>query len=76
MCYSCELRVPIILEGSLYHLSTQNPSICGGQGSADNDRVLVRPKPGVFDGECREIVSSDSVDGNTLGFGNYPIIPI
>jgi len=63
-------------EGSLYHPSTQNPSVCGNQGRTDNDRVFVRPKPGVFDRECREIVPSDSVDGKTLGFGNHPIIPI
>ena len=76
MCYSCELRAPIISEESLYHPSTQSPSICSDQGRADNDRVLVRPKPGVFDAECREIVPSDSVDGKTLGFSNLPIISI
>ena len=54
----------------------QNPSVCSDQGRADDDRVLVRPKSGVFDRECREIVPFDAVDEKTLGFGNHPIISI
>ena len=79
MCYQyCELESSPMIFGVIvfYHSNTQDPSVCGDQGCADEDRVLVSPEPGVFDRESREIVPSDSIDRKTLGFGNHPIIPI